>query len=162
MTPSIQTTNEKKLVGKRLIMRLDDDRVRELWKSFMPRRKEIKNNLTTDLISVAVYPPTFFADFKATNEFERWAAAEVLDFDNVPNGMETFVVPSGLYAVFEYKGLNSDTSVFQYILGTWLPGSDYLLDDRPHFEVLGEKYQNNDPASEEQIWIPIRWKNTHQ
>ncbi|MFZ4428340.1 MAG: GyrI-like domain-containing protein [Saprospiraceae bacterium] len=162
MTPSIQTTNEKKLVGKRLIMRLDDDRVRELWKSFMPRRKEIKNNLTTDLISVAVYPPKYFSDFKATNEFERWAAAEVLDFDNVPNGMETFVVPSGLYAVFEYKGLNSDTSVFQYILGTWLPGSDYLLDDRPHFEVLGEKYQNNDPASEEQIWIPIRWKNTHQ
>jgi AraC family transcriptional regulator len=29
------------------------------------------------------------------------------------------------------------------------------LDDRPHFEVLGEKYKNNDPTSEKEIWIPI-------
>lgn len=27
------------------------------------------------------------------------------------------------------------------------------VDDRPHFEVLGGKYQNNSPNSEEEIWI---------
>ncbi|MEN9524835.1 MAG: hypothetical protein RLZZ256_219, partial [Bacteroidota bacterium] len=32
----------------------------------------------------------------------------------------------------------------------------YLLDERPHVEVMGSKYKNNDPASEEDIWIPIR------
>jgi len=32
------------------------------------------------------------------------------------------------------------------------------LDDRPHFEVLGDKYKNADPDSEEEIWIPIRTK----
>ena len=160
MTPRIETTNEKKLVGKRLTMSFANYKTGELWRSFSPRRKEISNNLTNDLISLAVYQPTHFADFKPTNEFERWATVEVSDFDNVPNEMETFVLPSGLYAVFDYKGLSTDNSIFQYILGTWLPSSDYVLDNRPHFEVLGDKYKNNDPTSEEEIWIPIRPKNT--
>ncbi|WP_339791455.1 GyrI-like domain-containing protein [uncultured Imperialibacter sp.] len=46
--------------------------------------------------------------------------------------------------------------MFEYIFGTWLPASAYDLDDRPHFEVLGDNYKNNDPTSEEEIWIPIR------
>jgi len=158
MTPRIETTNEKKLVGKRLTMSFANYKVVELWQSFMRRRKEITNNLTNDLISLAVYKPTHFTDFKPTNEFERWATVEVSDFDNVPNEMDTFVLPSGLYAVFDYKGLSTDNSIFQYILGTWLPSSDYVLDDRPHFEVLGDKYKNNDPTSEEEIWIPIKTK----
>jgi AraC family transcriptional regulator len=41
---------------------------------------------------------------------------------------------------------------------TWLPSSDYVLDNRPHFEILGEKYKINDPESEEKIWIPVRKK----
>jgi AraC family transcriptional regulator len=64
----------------------------------------------------------------------------------------------GLYAVFDYKGLSTDNSIFQFIFGTWLPSSEYDLDDRPHFEVLGNKYKNNDPTSEEEIWIPIKMK----
>ncbi len=39
-----------------------------------------------------------------------------------------------------------------------LPNSEYELENRPHFEVLGEKYKNNDPNSEEEIWIPIKKK----
>jgi AraC family transcriptional regulator len=64
--------------------------------------------LTNDLISLVAYNPTHFPDFKPTNEFEWWATVEVANFDNVPTEMETFVLPSGLYAVFDYKGLNTD------------------------------------------------------
>lgn len=158
MKPRIEILTEKKLVGQRLEMSFADYKVGELWRRFMPRRKDITNNLTNDLISLTVYKPTHFADFKPTNKFERWALVEVADFDNVPNEMDTFVLPSGLYAVFDYKGLSTDHSIFQYIFGTWLPSSDYVLDDRPHFEVLGDKYKNNDPTSEEEIWIPIKAK----
>ena len=105
-----------------------------------------------------IYKPDHFADFKLTNEFERWATVEVSTFDHVPPEMETFVLQGGLYAVFDYKGLNTDSSIFQYIYNTWLPTSGYDLDDRLHFEVLGEKYKNNDPASEEEIWIPVKKK----
>jgi AraC family transcriptional regulator len=73
--------------------------------------------------------------------------------------METFVLKSGLYAVFHYQGLSTDNRIFVYILGTWLPNSMYDLDARPHFEVLGEKYKNGDPNSEEDIWIPIKPKS---
>ncbi|MGC4129904.1 MAG: GyrI-like domain-containing protein [Bergeyella sp.] len=158
MIPKIEILNEKKLVGKRLTMSFADYKAGELWKSFMPVRKEIANNLTDDLISMSVYNSTYFSDFKPTNEFEKWAVVEVSHFDNVPKEMETFVLSGGLYAVFNYKGLNTDNSIFQYILGTWLPNSDYILDDRPHFEILGDKYKNNDPTSEEEIWTPIKPK----
>jgi AraC family transcriptional regulator len=155
MEPRIETSNERKLVGKRLTMSLSDDKAGELWRSFMPKRKEITNNLSNDVISMAIYKPAHFADFKPTNTFEKWAAVEVTDFEQVPNEMETFTLPAGLYAVFDYKGSSTDHSIFQYIFGVWLPNSVYFLDDRPHFEVLGDKYKNADPDSEEEIWIPI-------
>jgi AraC family transcriptional regulator len=136
-----------------------DYRIGQLWGSFMPRRKEIINNVDNDLISLVVYKPAHFADFKLTNEFERWATVEVTSFDNIPNEMETYTLPSGLYAVFLYKGTTTDiSSFFQNIFNVWIPNSDYVLDNRPHFEVLGEKYKNNDPSSEEEIWIPIKMK----
>ncbi|GAB6283324.1 MAG: hypothetical protein STSR0008_20860 [Ignavibacterium sp.] len=158
MQPRIENLKQKKLIGKRLTMSLADNKTGELWKNFMSKRREIINNLTNDLISMQVYKPTYFATFSPTNEFVKWAAVEVADFDNVPSDLETFILTGGLYAVFEYKGSSADSSVIQYIFETWLPNSDYLLDDRPHFEVLGEKYKNADPNSEEEIWIPIRQK----
>jgi AraC family transcriptional regulator len=36
-----------------------------------------------------------------------------------------------------------------------MPTSKFKIDDRPHFEVLGKKYRNDDKDSEEEIWIPI-------
>ncbi|WP_276979903.1 GyrI-like domain-containing protein [Flavobacterium filum] len=158
MIPRIETINEKKLVGIRLTMSLANNRTGELWQSFMPKRREISNNITNDLISMQVYKPTYFADFKPTNEFEKWATVEVTNFESVPTEMETFSLAGGLYAVFDYKGSSNDLSIFQYIFGTWLPSSEYVLDSRPHFEVLGDKYKNNDPNSEEEIWIPIKTK----
>ena len=161
MTPSIEILSEKKLVGNHLTMSLANNKTSELWKNFMPRRREITNCLTSDLISMQIYPSTHFVDFKPTNAFEKWAAVEVANFINVPNEMETFVLPGGLYAVFHYKGSSSDTNIFQFIFGTWLPAAEYDVDDRPHFEVLGEKYNNTSPESEEEIWIPIKPKYTH-
>jgi AraC family transcriptional regulator len=139
-------------------MSLANNRTGELWQDFMRKRREISNNVTNDLISMQVYKPTHFADFKPTQEFEKWATVEVSNFESLPTGMETFSLAGGLYAVFDYKGSNNDPSIFQYIFGTWLPNSEYFLDGRPHFEVLGDKYKNNDPTSEEEIWIPIKPK----
>lgn len=156
ITPAIKTISEKKLVGNRLPMSLANNKTAELWKGFMPRRREITNNLTNDLISMQVYPPAYYTNFTPTNEFEKWATVEVSEFDKVPTGMETFTLTSGLYAVFDYKGSANDPGIFQYIFATWLPNSNYTLDNRPHFEVLGEKYKGNDPTSEEEIWIPIK------
>lgn len=161
MVTRIELLQEKKLVGKRSTMSLTNNKTVELWKSFMPQRKEITNTVSNDLVSMQVYSPSYFATFNPSNEFEKWATVEVRKFDNVPADMETFVLPDGLYAVFEYKGINTDPSIFQYIFGTWLPDSIYELDNRPHFELLGNNYKNNDPSSEEEIWIPIKPKSNN-
>ena len=158
MTPRIVTLNEKKLIGKRLIMSFADYKPSELWRSFMPRRKEINNSLSNDLIAMTVYKTNHFLAFNPTNEFEKWATVEVSNFDNLPAEMETFTLTGGLYAVFDYKGLNSDDAIYRYIYREWIPNSNYDLDDRPHFEILSEKYKNGDPDSEEEIWIPIKQK----
>ena len=100
----------------------------------------------------------YFNDFNPDTEFEKWAAVEVTDLNSIPAGMESFILKAGLYAVFLHKGSGTDNSTHQYIYSTWLPNSDYIMDDRPHFEILGEKYRNDDPGSEEEIWIPIRLK----
>ncbi len=57
MTPRIELSNEKKLIGKRLTMSFSDYKIAELWRGFAPRRNEITNNLTNDLISMVVYKP---------------------------------------------------------------------------------------------------------
>jgi AraC family transcriptional regulator len=89
----------------------------------------------SELISMQVYKqPVVFGDLH--QEFEKWAVVEVSDFEMIPDGMETFTLPSGLYAVFHYKGSSTDTRIFAHIFGTWLPNSAYTLDHRPHFEVL--------------------------
>jgi AraC family transcriptional regulator len=109
------------------------------------------------MISMQIYnEPLRSGDLN--QEFEKWAAIEVTDFENVPEKMDSYTLNGGLYAVFPYKGLSTDNSVYLYIFGIWLPDSDYLLDDRPHFEILGDNYKNGDPDSEEEIWIPIKQK----
>lgn len=55
-----------------------------------------------------------------------------------------------------YQGLPSQAGPFyQSIFQEWFPRSGYRLDKRPHFEVMGDKYKNNDPSSEEMIYMPV-------
>lgn len=158
MNPRFETIIEKKLIGNKTIMSFANYKIGELWKTFMPKRHSIKNNLNSDFISLTIYPPNFFTEFEPTRTFEKWAAIEVSDFENTSTDFEKLILPSGLYAIFNYKGSSNDNSIFKYIMQSWLPDSNYQLDNRPHFEVLGSKYKNNDPLSEEEIWIPIKEK----
>ena len=161
MEPRIENLNSKKLVGKRRSMTLEANQTAELWKSFMQQHREITNRLNQNLFSIQVYKPTLdMKDFNLQTVFEKWAAVEVSDFNMMPDGMECFNLDGGLYAVFLHKGAAATgAKTFQYIFNTWLPASEYNIDTtRPHFELLGEKYKNNDPDSEEEIWIPVKLK----
>lgn len=157
MTPAIKTISAKKLIGMHLTMSLVNNKTGELWSSFMPKHKEIANVVGTDLYSLQVYKEDYFANFNPAAEFEKWALTEVQDLDTIPHGMEAFNLSGGLYAVFHYKGNPANgAEVFRYIFQEWLPQSSYRLDERPHFELLGDKYKNGSDDSEEEIWIPIK------
>ncbi len=156
MQPSIQTIPTKKLVGHRIKTNLLADKTFELWSNFMPLRSEIVNNVSDELYSVQIMSPLYFKAFNPRSEFEKWAAVEVDHHDSVPASMEAITIPSGLYAVFLHKGRAIDgPKTFQYIFTKWLPASNFILDDRPHFAIMGSNYKYNDLESEEEIWVPI-------
>ena len=157
MKPQIKTYPATKFIGKNLSFTYADYRAFELWSSFMPRRKEILNTIGTDLYNIQINPENF--DFSSNTPFVKWAAVPVSNFDFVPAGMETLEIPEGIYAVFNYKGDQSNAAAFfKAVYTEWLPASEHELDYHPQFEILGKKYKNNDPNSEEEIWIPIKKK----
>jgi AraC family transcriptional regulator len=156
--PVINILAQKVLVGKKLEMSYSNNRTIELWRSFMPRKKEIRNQVGSELYSMQIYTSVFdFQNFNPNDTFTKWAAIEVTDFERIPKEMESYILKGGLYAVFTHKGSSIDFQrTFQSIFDVWLPNSDYQIDDREHFELLGEKYKNESPDSEEEIWIPIK------
>lgn len=148
----------KTLVGKCRSMSLAANSTADLWKSFMPFRNDIPERVGDDLYALQVYPPGYFNHFDPARSFEKWAAVEVKHAVALPAGMQTFLLPAGLYAVFSYKGRAGSPEPFRYIFQEWLPASAYRLDDRPHFELLGKAYNNQNDDSEEELWIPVREK----
>lgn len=157
MKQRIELISEKKFIVLSQKMSISENKTFVLWNSFMKRKEEIKNGIGSDLYSIQVYEKDYFEEFNPNIEFIKMAGIEVNSFETIPNEFETFVLKAGKYAVFEYKGNpNNGGEAFQYIFQEWLPKSGFSLDNRPHFEILGEKYKNNSDESEEEIWIPIK------
>lgn len=157
MNHRIETIKGRTLTGMHRQMNFAEDETAILWRNFMPRRKEIINAIGSDLYSLQIYPEGFFDAFSPLENFTKWSAVEVENDQDIPEGMDSLHLPPGLYAVFTYRGpVGEGAKAFQYIFAEWLPGSGYELDDRPHFELLGAKYSNNDPDSEEEFYIPVR------
>ena len=126
-----------------------------LWPRVMPRLAQIRNRTSQDLISLRNFNGIPVFGPQANPDFTYWCGVEVLEANK---GFEHLEIPAGTYAVFHYKGLSSDSTIWRYIYSQWLPNSEWELDERPHFERLGSKYKNDDPTSEEDIYIPIRPK----
>lgn len=160
MLTRIEMLSKKSLVGKSTRMSLTNNTTHELWHSFMVDKAAIPDVIGTDLYSIQIYDELhYFKNFSPQTEFTKWAAIEVVSIENIPNGFDCFVIENGLYAVFLHKGPATEFKrTFQFIFGQWLPNSEYVIDDRPHFEVLRENYKNDDPNSKEEVWIPIKKK----
>jgi len=74
MQPTIQDIKKIKLKGVRIEMSFSNMPIQHLWKSFMPRRKEIQNTVDSDLFSVEVYKDlAYFQHFDPEKSFEKWA-----------------------------------------------------------------------------------------
>ncbi len=160
MEARIELLPKKELIARSILMSLIENKTFELWNGFMTQKSVITNAIGNDLYSIQVYDDShYFKNFKPNNKFTKWAGIEVGNLTNIPNGFSSFILPSGLYAVFIHQGLTTDFPItMNYIMSQWLPNSKYILDHRPHFELLGAKYKNNSPDSEEEVWIPIKEK----
>ncbi len=152
MNPKLIVRTEKNVIGMKSSMHHNDfGNIVALWKRFMPQRKTIKNVINEEFIALQVYRD--FNNFE--KPFDIWACVEVSSLETISDGMESFTIPEGEYAVFHHKGMDA-TATYQQIMTEWLPNSGYEIDDRPHFQVMGEKYKNGSPDSEEDFYVPIK------
>ena len=156
-SPEIVTLDAKQLVGVHRRMSLASDATPQMWQSFMPRRQEISRRVNDVYISMRCYDSLGDEMFLPQTEFEKWAAVEVHDCDEIPPGMEAYTLSGGLYAMFLHRGpARTFPQTMQYIFASWLPASTYSLDHREQFEVLKENYDPMDESAEEEVWIPIK------
>ncbi|WP_299519072.1 GyrI-like domain-containing protein [Winogradskyella sp.] len=152
IAPKIITISEKMLIGmKSLMLRYEYENIIALWKQFMPRTREITSPINHEYIALQDYAN--FNDFETP--FDIWAAVEVSGSEMIPEQMQPYTIPGGIYAVFLHKGMDAGAT-YQRIITEWLPTSGYIIDDRPHFQVMGENYKNGSPDSEEDFYVPIR------
>lgn len=156
----IETLLPKKLVGFNTEMSLANNTTPELWTHFKKNEHLIQYKKGTDYFSLQEYDVNYFSNFNPQTKFTKWALMEIFEVGNHPKEMISYNLIGGLYAVFDFKGdFSLAAKVFNFIFMDWLPKSDFVLDNRPHFERLGDKYENNNPNSEEEIWIPVKMKS---
>lgn len=154
----IALMEDRPLVGMRVTMSRARDATPDLWRSFMPRRLEIEDATGEALFSVQSFSGVVaFESFTADTEFEKWAAVAVRAGAAVPDGMESFLLRGGHYAVFDHQGPPREfPKTLRYIFAEWLPQAEWQLDDREHFEVLQPGWRADDPEASEEVWIPVR------
>ena len=154
----IENISPRILVGKRTRISVANNTSADLWRSFMPHKKFIQHVANDHLYSVQIHEEKMdLNNFDPHRTFEKWAAVEVIKTENLPEGMEPYQLQGGLYAVFLHKGTPMEFfNTIKYILAEWMPASEYETDLRPQFEVMDHRYKNNDPDSEEEVWIPVK------
>ena len=159
--PLIIDFRAMRLVGLNQQTTLDAQNPFELWRNFKKRLSEIHNRKSEVFYSIQVFnDKTDFGNFTPQTKFEKWAAVEITDVAaEIPEGMTELRIDSGKYAVFIHKGLPSEFSkTAEFIYGHWLPPAPYVLDNKPHFEVMQADYYPNDPNATEEVWVPIKDK----
>lgn len=154
--PRFEVLPARTFVGLCRPMTFADHRPAELWRAFAPRIPGIRGRIGTARYSMARYGPGFFDAFDPHRTFEKWAAVETMDVAGRTEGLSVLTV-SGRYAVFLHRGPASEgPRTFAWIFGSWLPASELVLDERPHFEVMGPAYRADAVDAEEELWIPVR------
>jgi len=158
MKAKIVDIEGKLLVGLKIKTNLMEDKAGDLWREFVSRTKEIQNIKGNGYYSLQFYNKNFPKNFNNKTNFDKWAALEVGEIDELPEGMQRVEIEKGKYAIFTYKGKSQGIStLMEYIYGPWLQESEFQIDNRAHFEYMGENYLGpNDPESEEEVWIPIK------
>ena len=122
----------------------------------MPRRHEVLSRIGKHVFSIQNYGKDFLPA-NPNSEFDKWIGVEVENTHDIPEAMESFVITSGTYVVFSFKGSFSEFPKQRaYIFQEWLPDSGYQLDQKAHFEILNEDYSKDLQNIAEDIWIPVK------
>lgn len=150
MEPRIVDHAPFSVVGMKVRSKAGSSEIPQMWEALNPRVHEIQDRVGDDV----AYGISTNMD-EQTGEFDYIAGFEVSSVPKIPEGMIRFEVPGGKYAVFR-TSLPRLGDTFLHAYRTWVPQSGYQLTGGPDFEVYGEEFDPQDPASEFDVYVPIR------
>lgn len=149
MEPRIVERKAFSVVGLHHRGKAGGSEIPQLWQSLGPRVPEIKN---------LVYPSVAYGVCDnmdtSTGEFDYVAGFEVSTPVEVPEGMVACDVQGGKYAVVACT-LPTLEQAYTHIYKMWLPQSGFEGTGGTDFEMYGNEFDAQNPASEFEIYIPI-------
>lgn len=153
LTPEIVHQGAMKVVGIATPYDDGDLSLPKLWSAFRPYRDNIPNRVGTDFFGI--YENYEESDDNTT--FVYICAAQVENFDDVPDGLITRELTAQTYARFTHTGpLANLENTLRYIWGSWLPKSEYEYAEKPDFELLPASFNDADPNNKVYLNIPIK------
>jgi len=156
MEPEIITRPEMKVVGTTHKYQEDDLNIEMLWFDFQHKVNQVRNRIGND--AFGIYEEYF--ETEDSIGFSYICSVEVSDFDCVPEGMISRIIPEQMYAVFRHNGpLSFLPETLKYIWGSWLPKSNYKYDEKPDFELYSPGIQPEDPDHILFLHIPVSRKS---
>ncbi|EGG93766.1 Transcriptional regulator, AraC family [gamma proteobacterium IMCC1989] len=158
LTPEIVTQERMQLVGvKTEFYSVDSeknnmaDKLPLLWDEFVPRMEEVKHKVSG--LAYGVIQQTK----EKTDLLEYYAAVEVSDINDLPEGMANVEIPTSTYAKFTHKGnVASINNTVNYIYSSWLMQSGKRHTYGADLEVYGEEYIPDSDDSVVYCSIPIK------
>ena len=158
LTPEIVTQERMQLVGvKTEFYSVDSeknnmaDKLPLLWDEFVPRMEEIQHKVSG--LAYGVIQQTK----EKTDLLEYYAAVEVSDINDLPEGMVSVEIPVSTYAKFTHKGnVASINNTVNYVYSSWLMQSDKRHTYGADLEIYGEEYIPDSDDSVVYYSIPIK------
>ena len=158
LTPEIVTQKRMQLVGvKTEFYSVDSeknnmaDKLPLLWDEFVPRMEEIQHKVSG--LAYGVIQQTK----EKTDLLEYYAAVEVSDINDLPEGMVSVEIPVSTYAKFTHKGnVASINNTVNYVYSSWLMQSDKRHTYGADLEIYGEEYIPDSDDSVVYYSIPIK------
>ncbi|QHE51637.1 GyrI-like domain-containing protein [Pontibacillus sp. HMF3514] len=139
----VREVEEKKLVGFRVVcedMTGYGEEIPEASMSLGQRKKEIKK---------ICEPVKLIGAFKASETSEEddgyWVCYEVHEFEDIPEGMVSLIVPEQKYAVLNVKGHASEIFQVYSHLHKWIEENGYKrVPDKWSLEIYSKWTENED------------------
>lgn len=143
----IATKDEITVVG----MRHMKGQIMQLWQEFLPRSVEIKNSLDKGVFYG-------FQGMVDGSDSVYIACTEVSTFDDVPEGMVSWTIPAGKYAVFTCKGIpeSLDDTFDEKLYTNWLPSAELEPSANYYVEIYDQRFRPGSEDSEVDLWVPVK------
>lgn len=120
----------------------------KLWERFDQLRSKLSNTVGAEAFGVC----------RACDEqgFEYLAGVEVKAGAELPEGVESMLLPAQRYAIFTHHGPAPELShTFNAIHSKWLPNSGHRPAQAPSFERYTKEFDPQTLSGGIEVWVPI-------